>query len=341
MKYFNYTIFLFSFIFLFFGVFSSVFATDNPLSVSSYNSSTSRTGMWGFKISATSDVDILEVHTDPNDESTYVAIFDEDQVLIENSVVTDHVAYFDETSILDGADYYVLSHVNSSSSFISYYQENTPTFPLVRTDLTYINFAYTTTYSLTPTIMDSTGASEGVINIVTGVGEPVVGCTDPNALNYDPSATEDEEPTLCEYGSLSVSPNPAFLEQTIVVNCSVNIADHGFVVYNLDEEYMSDHSCTDGGTFVHQFTEDGSYYFLEYSVADLVGDIGTMSFSEAQTDLGYIGEYLVVMVDLPLGNCPADEVCYHDWLLMNSVIIFLLSLMSMGFIINFFPNKSL
>jgi len=124
-------------------------------------------GMWGYKIQAKNNTNIVEVELDPNAGYSWVAIFDENFDLIENSQASNFVCSFSNVAITTNSYYYLLAHVNSGDYYARYYSGGN-TYPVNCTDLDYICFAYSGTYTLTPTITTNNDQAEGITNIVTG-----------------------------------------------------------------------------------------------------------------------------------------------------------------------------
>lgn len=93
---------------------------------------------------------------------------------------------------------------------------------------------------------------------------------------------------------------------------------------------------------------DGDNYFtssvpMVLTVVECDGDCGSALLADALISGNYVSDRTYTFVSEYLlssvGTCPAGDICYYDWLLVNLFIIFLLSLLVMGLFINFFPYK--
>jgi len=194
-------------------------------------------------------------------------------------------------------------------------------------------------YDYTACYTDILSSSETWYSGIIFFGTPpsLEGCTDPEAYNYDPNATEDDE--SCVFGDpISVSPSPAWVGFGVDVTCTD--VNNGFVVFDSDEvTVLTLESCADGETFANPFTVVGDYIIYEYDPLTYEGDPATDPYATAVTDVGYWSDVTLTVQELPTGTCTGTEVCYYDWLLVNIFILFFLTMMSLGLFINFYSKR--
>lgn len=152
------------------------------------------------------------------------------------------------------------------------------------------------------------------------------GCTDPDAWNFDPISNTEEDPSICDY-SVNSLPHSFVCE---------NPTDDILMVFRSTGEYVRSLSCS--GVAVSLIIHGADTYTVaECDTTE--SDCDFEDFATLELDDGYIGSVEYTWADIPTGSCLGDDICYRDWLIMNMIIIFFLSLMSMGFFITFLRDK--
>ncbi len=135
--------------------------------------------------------------------------------------------------------------------------------------------------------------------------------------------------------------SPRQVDTLIISTCDVGDT---VTTYDDTDTLVDSFACDGANTFTS--SDPLTMTIVECDSMEMSANCNTALLGDMLTDPGFVSsaEYTFVE-DYPvssIGSCPdVYQVCYYDWLVVNLVIIFLLSLMVMGFFIDFFGRKTL
>jgi hypothetical protein len=133
-----------------------------------------------------------------------------------------------------------------------------------------------------------------------------------------------------------VSTPIAFASDSLPASFVCSSDSNTLLTFNSSQTFEGFFSCS-GTPFSLAIHGADTYSIVECN-PDL-GDCTDTDYTSLLASSAYVDTTSYTWTTLPDGSCPADVICYHDWLIMNMIIVFFLSLMSMGIFINFFKRK--
>ena len=135
------------------------------------------------------------------------------------------------------------------------------------------------------------------------------------------------------FSSASILTSPLLTQipsGTFDVSCSTGDT---VLIYDFHNDFVSSTGCPATGLSL----SSGAYSLIECD--STLGCSGSGStLSQALSDSGFISRDFYGIT--PVGSCsPTSSVCYYDWLILNLVLLFFLSLLCMGLFITYFKRE--
>lgn len=134
-----------------------------------------------------------------------------------------------------------------------------------------------------------------------------------------------------------VSTPTVYADDSLPHSFECSSIDNTLLTFNSSNVFEGFFSCS-GVPFSLSIHGADTYSIVECNPS--LGDCTEEDYTTLISSEAYVDTTYYTWTEIPTGSCSnAEAICYQDWLIMNMIIIFLLSSISMGLFINFFKRS--